>query len=303
MNMKIKFSVPALLAIAGLSIAGCTGELTVNDGKVETAEMKTHSAETAKEFVDRINKELVPMNEIGAKTAWVAATHITDDTQQLEALSSEKFLTYNSEIIEQTKDLDLTGADAKTLRAINIIKTGSTLPSPKDADKRAELATITSGLGATYGKGKYCPDGKDSCKTLGELSSVLANSNDYDEQLEAWIGWRTISPEMKKDYARFVELSNEGAQELGFANTGDLWKGGYDMSSAEFEAESDRLWNQVKPLYDELHCYVRDELAEQYGEDKVSRTGPMPAHLMGNMWSQQWGEIYDLVEPMPKKRK
>lgn len=103
----------------------------------------------------------------------------------------------------------------------------------------------------------------------------------------------------EKDYSRFVELSNEGAKELGFANTGDLWKGGYDMTSAEFEAESEKLWNQVKPLYDELHCYVRDELVEKYGDDKVSKDGPMPAHLMGNMWSQQWGEIYDLVEPYP----
>ena len=188
------------------SLLGCKVEVSSDDDEKQ---------ETATEFVDRVNKELIPMNEEGAKVAWVAQTYITDDTQELEALSSEKFLAYNSEIIEQTKDLDLTGADAKTLRAINIIKTGSTLPAPNDAEKRAELATIMSGLGATYGKGKYCPDGEASCKSLGELSNVLVTSRDYDEQLEAWKGWRTISPAMKKDYARFVELSNEGAQELG----------------------------------------------------------------------------------------
>ncbi len=293
---KSKINFIALAAV--LALSACSGELTVDDGKVK-ASMGNKKQETAKEFVDRVNQELIPMSEEGAKTAWVAATYITDDTQMLEALNSEKFLAYNSEIIEQTKDLDLADADAKTLRAINIIKTGSTLPAPNDAIKRAELATIMSGLGATYGKGKYCPNGPDSCKNLGELSKTLATSRDYNEQLEAWVGWRTISPEMKKDYSRFVELSNEGAKELGFANTGDLWKGGYDMTSAEFEAESEKLWNQVKPLYDELHCYVRDELVEQYGADKVSKDGPMPAHLMGNMWSQQWGEIYDLVEPYP----
>ena len=293
---KTKISFIALAA--ALALAACSAEMNIEDGKM-SASANNKKQETAKEFVDRVNKELVPMNEEGAKTAWIAATYITDDTQMLEAISSEKFLAYSSKIIEETKDLDLTGADAKTLRAINIIKTGSTLPAPNDAEKRAELATIMSGLGATYGKGKYCPTGPDSCKNLGELSKTLATSRDYDEQLAAWVGWRTVSPEMKKDYSRFVELSNEGAKELGFANTGDLWKGGYDMTSAEFEAESEKLWNQVKPLYDELHCYVRDELVEKYGDDKVSKDGPMPAHLMGNMWSQQWGEIYDLVEPYP----
>lgn len=291
MNIRKKYLYMLGTGLLAASLMGCKADITIGD--------EAKSSESPEEFVARVNSELRVLGDEGAKTAWIAATYITDDTQALNAASSEKFLAYSSKTIEETKGLDLNGADAKTLRAINIIKTGSTLPAPNDADKRAELAKIMSGLGATYGKGKYCPDGEASCKTLGELSNTLATSRDYDEQLEAWKGWRTISPVMKKDYARFVELSNEGAQELGFENTGDLWKSGYDMTSAEFEAESEKLWNQVKPLYDELHCYTREKLVEKYGEDKVSKAGPMPAHLMGNMWSQQWGEIYDLVEPYP----
>lgn len=278
-----------------LSLIACTAEVTTDDA----SKPQEAAQETANEFVDRVNEELVELYDEGSKVAWVAATYITDDTQALEAASSEKFLEFESKTIEDTKNLNLTGADEKTLRAIKLIKGGSSLPAPNDAEKRAELATIMSSLGATYGKGKYCPDGKDSCKTVGELSRIMATSRDYAEQLEAWKGWRTISTGMKPEYARFVELANEGAKELGYENTGDLWKGGYDMSSAEFETESERLWDQVKPLYEELHCYVRDNLSEQYGEDKVSKDGAIPAHLFGNMWSQQWGEIYDLVEPFP----
>ncbi len=104
---------------------------------------------------------------------------------------------------------------------------------------------------------------------------------------------------MRDRYARFAELANEGAGELGFANLGEMWRAGYDMSPAEFQSETSRLWNQVKPLYDELHCHVRATLADHYGEDKVPLDQPIPAHLLGNMWAQTWGNMYDLLEPYP----
>ena len=77
-----------------------------------------------------------------------------------------------------------------------------------------------------------------------------------------------------------------------------MWRSGYDMSPVEFEAETERLWSQVKPLYEALHCYVRDGLSRQYG-DIMPEDGTIPAHLLGNMWAQQWSNIYPLVEPYP----
>ena len=127
----------------------------------------------------------------------------------------------------------------------------------------------------------------------------MANSRDYGELLDAWQGWRTVAPPMREKYARYTALVNEGANELGYGDLGEMWRSGYDMSPAEFEQETARLWEQVRPLYDELHCHVRAKLAEVYGADKVPQDGPIPAHLLGNMWSQQWSSIYDLVEPYP----
>ncbi|MCK6544992.1 M2 family metallopeptidase, partial [Myxococcota bacterium] len=180
-----------------------------------------------------------------------------------------------------------------------LLKISLPLPAPSDADKRAELASIQAKMSGLYGKGKYCDqkDGKERCRDLGELSKVLATSKSYDDQLDAWKGWHTISPVMRPMYQRYAELANEGAKEIGFKDLGDLWRSGYDMTPAEFEAETDRLWNQLKPMYDQLHCYVRAKLSAKYGADKVPLDGPIPAHLLGNMWAQEWGNIYPLVEP------
>src|SRR5690606_30229440 len=154
---------------------------------------------------------------------------------------------------------------------------------------------------AAYGAGKYCkdPDDPETCRNEDQLTNLLATSRDYDEQLDAWVGWHSISPPIRKDYVRFVELSNEGARDLGFKDTGELWRSRYDMPPAEFEAETERLWNQVKPLYRELQCYVRGKLEKKYGKGRMLPGGLIPAHLTGNMWAQQWGEIYDLVAPYP----
>src|SRR5690606_2686014 len=140
---------------------------------------------------------------------------------------------------------------------------------------------------------------KEECRNLNQLSDVLVKSRNYDELLDAWSGWRTVSPAYKKDYARFIEIANKGARAYGFSDLSASWKSGYDMSATDFEQEVERLWSQVEPLYESLHCKVRLDLAKHYGADKVPLDKPIPAHLLGNMWSQEWSNIYDLVTPYP----
>jgi len=150
-----------------------------------------------------------------------------------------------------------------------------------------------------YGKGKWCGKDGANCRDLLALEDVLKKSRNYEELLDAWQGWHTISTPMRPMYERLVALSNEGARETGFANLGELWRAGYDMPPADFEKETDRLWRQVKPLYDDLHCYVRGRLQKTYGKDKVPDGKPIPAHLLGNMWAQEWGNVWPLVQPYP----
>ena len=286
----------ALLALSITVVLSACGNQH-HDAAAPTASTKPN--ETADEFVARVNETLVKQTPLQTSAAWLGATYINDDSARIESASNERSLGQLSEWIAEAAQFDGDLA-AATARALKLLKISSANPAPKDPDKLAELAQLTTRMQGAYGSGKYCTDASDptSCRSLGELSEVLANNRDYDAQLEAWRGWHTIAPPIRQDYVRFAELVNEGARDIGFADAGELWRSGYDMSPAEVMAETDRLWGQVQPLYEQLHCYARDKLVEQYG-DQGQVDGKIPAHLTGNMWQQDWSNLWEFLQPYP----
>ncbi|MBT8115161.1 MAG: M2 family metallopeptidase, partial [Arenicella sp.] len=286
-NMNLfKIFLPWLL----LGLAGC------QPASESTPDAVVESTETAKEFVERIQQEGLKLSKETSAAFWVRNTYITSDTAILASKAGERSLEFESGMVNQAKKYRDADMDADTARAIELILRGSAAPAPDDAALRAELAEILTDMEGQYGAGKYC-DADGNCRQLQELESVLAESRDYDELLDVWQGWRTVSPPYREHYQRFVELANQGAQDFGYDNLAELWKSGYDMDTQSFTEEARRLWDQVKPFYDELHCHVRATLSEKYGADKVPLDSPIPAHLLGNMWSQTWDNIYDLMEP------
>lgn len=255
---------------------------------------------TAQEFIADFYKEAKPLiNEYGA-AQWVRATYITQDTALLAAKASERYQALLSKAVDTAKSYNLQELDPKTAREIKLLMLSTSMPSPDDAQKRAELSRIATEMEGIYGSGDYCRK-DDDCLQLQELESILATSRNYDELLDIWQGWREVSKPLRPMYERFVELTNEGAKDFGYPNLADMWKSHYDMPVKDFEVSADNLWQQVQPLYKELHCYVRDKLSDHYGQDKVQPNAPIPAHLLGNMWAQTWDNIYDLVEPYPGK--
>ena len=267
-------------------------------GSGDIASSNVASNETAEEFIARANSEYKDFwRELNA-AGWLRATYINEDSGIVDALANERYAAWHTGMVNEAMRYDDQEVDVSTRRALDILKAGALMVAPDDDAKRKELSQILTDMGGMYGAGKYCRS-DDDCLSGNELELRMNQSKDYDELLEYWIGWREIAPPMREKYERFVELSNEGAKEFGHADLGALWRSKYDMSAAEFEADTARLWEQVKPLYDELHCHVRAKLGEHYGEDKVPQSGPIPAHLLGNMWAQEWGFIYDIMEPYP----
>ncbi|TAJ58357.1 M2 family metallopeptidase [Brevundimonas sp.] len=260
---------------------------------VDAAAVPTTADATA--FVADAETRLAALSEEAARIQWTRATNITYDTMWLESRINAEYTELQVELANGAARFNDVEVPADVRRKLNLLRLGIVLPAPNRPGAAAELAEITTRLDSTYSVGKFEYQGRQI--TLDEASQLLASTRDPAEAKALYEGWRTISPVMAPDYARMVEIANEGAAELGFADTGAMWRAGYDMEPDAFAAETDRLWAQVKPFYENLHCYVRGRLNARYGDAVQPDHGPIRADLLGNMWSQQWGNIYDVVAP------
>jgi peptidyl-dipeptidase A len=295
----------ASVSLAALALAACvttaaapvpaTAQTTANPSAAPAAGPAT--AQQARDFIARAEKELADLNVISQRAQWVNATYITEDTDALAAY----FGTLDTELRvrlanEAARYAGVQGLDYDTSRKLNLLRSALTLPAPTTPGAAAELNTISTRLQSTYGKGRGTLDGKPM--TGNDLEEKMGTVRDPADLKEMWTSWHTnVGRPKRPDNARLVEIANQGAKELGFSDTGAMWRSRYDMSPEEFAAMTDRLWNEVKPLYDQLHCYTRAKLNQKYGAAIQPANGPIRSDLLGNMWAQEWGNIYDVVAP------
>lgn len=247
-------------------------------------------------FVAKAEADLAKEAEYANRAAWVQATDITEDTNWLLAKADAESTALSVRYAKEAARFDRVQVDAVTRRKLYLLKQALTLPAPSRPGAGQELADVAARLGTAYSTAKVTYKGK--ALALDDMEEILRTSRDPDETRALWEGWRAVSsPPMKSDYARLVDLTNEGARELGYADTGALWRSWYDMPPDAFAAKTDALWDQVAPLYNRLHCYVRAKLNEKYGAAVQPARGPIRADLTGNMWTQEWSNIYDIVAP------
>src|SRR5215510_4142452 len=276
----------AILMIA----AGCTSNGVSGNSAPTAAD--------AKKFIDDVNETGLKLGNEASQAGWVSETFITDDTSSLNARSNQRLIDAMARYAKDAVRFDQTEVAPDLRRSLNLLKVSLVMATPSNPKEGEELTTIAAKLDATYGKGKWCADPKkpESCLDINQITDIMRDSRDEKKLRQVWEGWQTISPPMRQDYARFVELSNKGAKELGFSDSGAMWRSKYDMSADDFTKELDRLWGQVRPLYLKLHAYVRMKLHDKYS-DVVPANGPIPAHLLGNIWAQDWSNVYPLIAP------
>ena len=312
-NILLSAASLAALGLVACQPAAEAPEPAMKDAIAATAEKPANTVETltaaanagtengpptlqeAKEFLEQAEKEIVELRNYSSKIFWVQANFITQDTNALAARAGAQGARLSTRLSNEAKRFNELSLPADMRRKMDTLKRGSNFPAPEKEGAAEALAKIMTNLEAAYGTGQFEHDGKTL--NLGQASDIIATSRDPEELQAIWEGWRTISPPMKDSYSKMVKIVNEGSRELGYADTGALWRGGYDMDGEAFIKEADRLWGQVKPLYDELHCNTRAALNDKYGDDIQPADAPIRADLLGNMWGQSWGNIYDMVAP------
>jgi peptidyl-dipeptidase A len=258
----------------------------------------TPTAADVKTFLDRANDTMHRLGIAQNEAGWVQQTYITDDTNAIAARVNQQYIDAVAGFAKQAAKYDKVEVPADQRRQLNLLKVSLVMATPANNAEAEELTKTMARLEADYGKGAWCPDPKkpDACQNIDAITRTLATSRDEKQLRAGWEGWHGIAAKMKPDYERFVTLSNKGARELGFPDTGAMWRAKYDMPPDDFARELDRLWSQVRPLYLKLHAYVRMKLRQKYG-DIVPADGPIPAQLLGNLWAQGWTDIYPLVAP------
>jgi len=251
-------------------------------------------------FLEKAEKELLTASNYANRASWLQSTYINEDSETQAALANEKYIKTVLALSRQATRFDKLTLPADAARKMRLIKLNLTMATPANDAESSELTKLTARMESTYGSGKYCRDAatdKGKCLDLVQISNIMASSRDPKELADVWQGWHRLGQPMRKEYSRFVELANKGAREIGFKDSGAMWRSKYDLPPDEFSKEVDRLWAQIRPLYLSLHAYARSKLREKYGPDIVPATGPIPAHLLGNMWGQSWENIYDILAP------
>lgn len=284
------------LALATLLLAGCAATAAPTVTSASRPATAAATVADADAFVAAAEDQLSRLGVVAARAAWVNATYITVDSDALAAKTGADFTEAAVRLAGQAATFaSLPGLSYDTKRKLDFLRQGLVAPAPDKPGAADTLSTLLTGLQSSYGKGKGTFQGKVT--SGNDLEALMGTVRDPALLKEMWVSWHKVGAPMKADYTKFVEISNAGARDLGYADTGAMWRSGYDMDPDAFAALTDKIWNEVKPLYDQLHCYTRTRLNNKYGDAVQPATGPIRADLLGNMWAQEWGNIYDIVAP------
>ncbi|HTR46290.1 MAG TPA: M2 family metallopeptidase [Verrucomicrobiae bacterium] len=297
----MKLSWPLVVRVALPSVVAA-GALMMLHAKISAAPAGAVGApptvEEARHFIEGAEARLLDLWIKDQRAQWVHENFITDDTEQMAADADAAVAAATSELAARARRFDGLKLPPDVARKFMLLKLSVAIPAPRDPKLAAELTKINASLDGDYGRGKWCPDGSSGkCLDISDVNRVFATSRDPNELKRTWVGWHAVGAPMRQRYSRMVVLANQGAKEIGFDDVGAMWRSNYDMTPDQFAAEVDRLWQQVRPLYVSLHAYVRWKLEEKYGPDAVREGAPIPAHLLGNVWAQDWTNIYPLVAP------
>ena len=232
-----------------------------------------------------------------AQANWEYETDLSEkDLQKTVDIGLElsEFFLENSENAGHIKTLDL---PSTIHRQISLIRRSA---DPTSEQMRREIKETIGHMTSIFGKSKVQKKNSSKNYSLSDLNELFKKSRNRKELNWAWDSWRNkVGPPIRSYFTNLVDLLNVGAREHGWIDYGDFLRSDYEMGD-DFELSLNNVWKDVEPLYKELHAYVRYKISKKYNLN--IRNGLIPANLLGDMFAQNWVNIYDLIKPNKKSK-
>ena len=260
------------------------------------------TAADAEAFVAEAEARLFALRQEATRAAWLRETSVSRENTALAAAARRALTVAATELARDAARFDGLDLPQETARKIALVRMEPPTVAPASPAFEAELADIVAALEQTYGAGAYCYEAGADCRSRGALERTATELRDTDPLLQLWDDGRALASSMRSRYRRLVEIANAGAVELGYRDAGARWRSAYGLPPGALRAELERLWDQVRPLFESLHCLVRGELGEEYGTAIAPPGEAIPAHLLGDLGDGRWSRVYDLVAPRTRGR-
>ncbi len=250
--------------------------------------------ETPAAFIVRAEQELTLADAANQRAQWVNQTNLNEDTNWLAARASERFTAVQMNLARTAATYRSRDIDPIIARKLALLAVAVRSPAPPSSDQAGQWADLRTRLVARYNQQRVV-DGERMLGSYGEVRHAMETTRDPEALLHLWHEWHAVGHDLEDDYARYVALSRQGAQSLGFHDVGELWRSVYDMSPTEMAADTERLWAEIRPLYAALHCHTRAALSKAYGAGVQAPAGPIRIELTRNPMGMYWVGAYDLL--------
>ncbi|KAM3960983.1 angiotensin-converting enzyme isoform 1-T1 [Aphomia sociella] len=287
--------------IGELALVGAIASVFIVAARGRAAERTAEEA-AGREYMRKLDEQTSKSLNKKTLAAWQYESNIT-------TYNEEYMLQVSLEIAEEEKEswketmsyLWHEFEDEDLKRMFRKYSELGTSALPEDLNQR--LLQAVSNMQTIYAKATIC-DYKDRNKcdlhVEPDVTNIFANSEDPEELKYTWLEWhKAAGAPSRGNFTEYVQMDNEAAKLNGYDSVAEWWLSEYEADDSEDQFAS--LWSQIKPLYQQIHAYVRRQLRLKYGEDIVSAKGPIPAHLLGNIWAQTWGNVEKFTRPYPNK--
>ncbi|XP_017853861.1 angiotensin-converting enzyme [Drosophila busckii] len=256
----------------------------------------------AKEYLENLNKELALRTNVDTEAAWAYASNINDENEKKRNENAAELAKFLKEIAADTQKFNWRSYQSEDIKRQFKFLTKLGYAALSESDYKELLETLSS-MESNYAKVKVC-DFKDAKKCdlalEPEIEEIITKSRNPEELKYYWREfYDKAGTAVRPQFEKYIELNTKAAHLNNFTSGAEVWLDEYEDPT--FEKQLEAIFAEIRPLYEQVHGYVRYRLRQHYGNEVVSEKGPLPMHLLGNMWAQQWSDIADIVSPFPDK--